>query len=184
MILDQAVQDYRNGDTEKYQQIIEHHLPIMDKLAWRFTSKRHTHEDITEIAYYELVQAVALAKKSLKNNNITPYIIKRVISNILTYLKMCDLIVHTNKPSSKTKLMEREFFLDTHVRTSVHPIDSLIFWECFNKSITSDLQHEIVILRLKKYTNKEILERLPECRNVTMIQRQWSLFVDTLLCVL
>lgn len=173
------MREYRQGECKHFQEIILHHIPIVDALVWKYaTGTHHRYEDILEVAYYELVVATKQAQRALRDDNITPYLITCVGLNLLSFVTLDHLTVYPKKVSScVTPLMSRYDFNDTVDVRCREPVDYVVFWERFNNAITDDVQREIVDLRLAGYTYVEIWNRLPNI-HLTTIKDKWKKFVD------
>jgi hypothetical protein len=171
----EAVSRYRNGETEYCEQIILYHIPLIKKIARRYVSlPRYPYEDIVEIAQFALVNIVMEAPAKLRDNNIKYFIISRVRYAIMEYISSDHLIFG----SRNSKNRERIKFKDVHC-TAEKPFDKLVFWEAVENSITNERMADIVNLKLKGHTFKEITALTPGTYEMAIV-RIWKVFVNNM----
>ena len=173
---EQTVQEYRDGRNQHFQRIVIYHMPIVDSLLHKYVCPRHPFSDLQEVAYYELVVSVRRAQTALKDNNITPYVIRCVSLNLLSYVTFDHLLIYGHKPASRVKeTMTRHLMVDQQGQEQ-SGLDRLIVDERIENAVTSDLQREVITLRLQGYTLHEIKDRIPGI-TVFRVRTLWSSFI-------
>jgi len=174
----ETVREYRDGK-DHFQKIIIHHMPIIDNIIGRYTSSHYRYEDVQEVAYFELVNAVVQARSKLKDNNITPYIIRSVTLNVLTFVIYDHLPIYPKRPTSRLKELAKRVNFDDVSDVTSEPLDMLALLEQLEVAVKDDEQREIVNLKIQGYSFKEIANRLPTL-SYHHIRRRWLAFVSAL----
>jgi len=105
--LDQLVERLRGGDTSVVEQIVEGHLRLACYMAARYSyGRRYKADDIFSTALYGMMRAINQAPIKLINNNITPYIVELMRSQIRWFLEK-DHLIPVQRKEFKRRVEEK-----------------------------------------------------------------------------
>lgn len=174
-MIENQVRKYRDGDESVRDELILHHMPIVDKLVCKFINKTHTKDELKEVAYFELVLSVKRAKRTLKDDNLTPYVIRCVQHNLINYVRLKFLVIYKRLPRNCANLRER-LHLDDPVDNECEPGFNIELEELIELSIESEVQRAVVRLRLEGETFNSIAAELKV--SIKVVRRLWFSFVS------
>ena len=174
--LESTVEAYRNG-ADLANQLIVALMPIVDKEIRRYVSRRHKFEDLQELAYFELTTAILKARDKLVDNDITSFVMFRILFAILNYKaynhRLCENKVPSNHPLKLGKL-QREPFVEPAIQdTYVNEIDCV---DLLDKCVTCEEQRTVVHHRLDGQRFCHIEDMVPYLTPY-QIRKYWSDFV-------
>lgn len=168
---DDVIQRYRDGDDSLRDEIILSYMPLAYKLARKYGP------DAIGNAMLGLVQGVTWARTALYDNNIGPYLnitIRRFITEHLNrdhlipipreaWRKMLQSLSLENLDDAEAQQVLKTFYTrwlvllsDENPDIVIEDPNELIFKEAWEKLNLTELEAEVLTLRLQGYTLQEI----------------------------
>lgn len=174
-MIQNQVRKYKDGDDSVRDELIKYHMPIVDSLVGRYICPKHNRDDLREVAYYQLVVSVKKARNVLRDDELTPYIIRRVKCDLLRHVKLDHLPLYKNTLNSRVDLLARVELEEPVSHGTCHE-DEVDFMEMLDRYVESEEQKAVVLLRLEGYTFNEIVKK----RNSTInqVRKTWNNFIE------
>ena len=162
----ELVKLYRNEpdpDDKRRDTLIMRHMAMTRKIASRFVCPTHNFDDCVEFAQYELVKAVIKAKDSLVNNNIRPFLLKRIKCRLTNYVRFSHKPLvpeHASETAQKHDWPSRVMFVDA-IDDDQYPVDETVLLnDTFQCCIDDPLQRDVVKWRLAGCSFRETGEHV------------------------
>jgi len=160
--LENLVIRLRQGDLSVANTIIQGHLRIASQIVGRYLTRSgllRKSNDLVSESFLAVAEAVSMAKENMYDNNITPYIIATVHSYLDRFLcnDHCVRVPDSTFRKYKGKRRPPSRSEDsTEQIAEAGFLNSVILRDMIDKACTGTVDREIVRLRLKGLSDREV----------------------------
>lgn len=157
MNLEEMVIKLRAGDKTVTDDIIKHHIPLVGLIAKNLSFNNLDYTDNRSAGFLGLVHGVQLAKDKLYDNDITPFLVVKIRSQIWAFKRDNNLI---RIPPYKLKELKYYYHEIRNDLLGYYEPDSLFIEEALIVLALSPQHNKVILMCLEGYTTREIADKL------------------------